>query len=386
MEERNPISVAIIEPVGGHGGMNYYDFGLCKGLVNAGIFPILYTCDETLIAPDLSFPVQLCFNKIYGTENKLKRGFNFLKGINRSLKDARVNGAKVAHMHLFHTTFLEYFSLKLSKLYGFKTVVTVHDVTSFSGNSSKFLAKGIYNSSNMIIVHNHVSKKAIVGNSSVELKIRIIPHGNYTDYVNTSLTKGQAKEKLGIKGDGPFLLFWGQIKEVKGLDILLNALPDVIKKFPSLCLIIAGKVWKDDFAKYQFIINKNDIGCNIIANIRYIPDELVNYYYGIADMVVLPYRKIYQSGVLLMAMSYGVPVLVSDIEGMTEIVQDNVNGFVFRQGDACHLSEMLIEILGNPIRMMEVGKMGYETVKIRHCWDDIGIKTAQVYEEICSGI
>lgn len=382
----NRIKAAVIEPIGGHGGMNYYDFGLCKGLVRAGIDPILYTCDETIIGPDLYFPVKLYFNKIYGTENKLKRGINFLKGISRSLRDARVNGAKVAHIHLFHTTFLEYFSLKLSKLYGFKTVVTVHDVASFSGNSSKFLARGIYNSSNMIIVHNHVSKKAIVGNSSVESKIRIIPHGNYADYVNTSLTKGQAKEKLGIKGEGPFLLFWGQIKEVKGLGILLNALPDVIKKFPSLCLIIAGKVWKDDFAKYQLIINKNGIGGNVIANIRYIPDELVDYYYGIADIVVLPYRKIYQSGVLLMAMSYGVPVLVSDIEGMTEIVRDNVNGFVFRQGDVCHLSERLSEVLGNPARMAEVAKMGRETVKKRYGWDEIGIQTARVYQETCSGI
>ena len=84
---------------------------------------------------------------------------------------------------------------------------------------------------------------------------------------------------------------------------------------------------------------------NVRLDIRYIPDEQVSNYYCAADFVVLPYKKIFQSGVLLMAMSYGTPVITSNIPGMTEIVTDGINGLTFQSEDVASLAASLLGAL-----------------------------------------
>ena len=378
------MKVAVIEPVGGHGGMNYYDFGLCSGLAKIGVEVTLYTCDETMVPNNLSFNVKLYFKKIYGNAPKLLRAGRYLLGLLRSLENARLSNITLVHFHFFHATLLECLSVKLAKLYGFKIVITAHDVDSFVGNSRQWIDETLYHTSDLVIAHNQVSCKELIERLHVsQKKIRVIPHGNYIDFVGNRITKQQSRERLAFYGTGFFILFFGQIKEVKGLDILLHALPDVIKKFPSTQLVIAGKVWKDNFSQYQALIEKYKLDNHVISHIRYIPDELVSYYYHSADVVVLPYRKIYQSGALLMAMSFACPVLVADLEGMTEVIQDNINGFVFKQGDSDHLAQRLNEVLSEPQKMMQVAEAGYATVFSCHSWIHIGQETIHhAYSEL----
>ena len=83
-----------------------------------------------------------------------------------------------------------------------------------------------------------------------------------------------------------------------------------------------------------------------------------------------------------MAMSFGYPVLVSDIAGKTEMIQDNVNWFVFSQGDSGHLAQRLSEVLSEPRKMTEVAKAGYATVFSRSSWTRIGQVTIQAYSEL----
>lgn len=377
------MKIAIIEPVGGHGGMNYYDFGLCYGLAQAGVEVTLYTCDETIVPQSLAFNVELYFQKIYGNAPKLLRAGRYLVGLLRSLSDARSFGATLVHFHFFHTSLLELLSVYLAKIYGFKVVVTAHDVDSFIGDSIQWMAQRAYHTSDLVIAHNQVSLKELIERLYIpQFNIRVIPHGNYINFTGIPETQQQSREELAVFGKGPFLLFFGQIKEVKGLDILLNALPNVIKKFPSIQLVIAGKVWKDNFSQYQALIEKHKLNNHVISHIRYIPDDLVGYYYSASDLVVLPYRKIYQSGALLMAMSFGRPVLVSNLEGMTEVIHDDVNGFVFRQGDSEHLAQRLNEVLSVPQKMSKIAEAGYATVSSRNSWIHIGEKTVQAYSEL----
>ncbi len=378
-----PMKIAVIEPVGGHGGMNYYDFGLCGGLAKTGGEVTLYTCDETIVPHSLTFNVKRYFQNIYGNAPKLVRAGRYLLGLLRSLSDAHSFNAKLVHFHFFHASLLEWLSVNFAKLYGFKVVVTAHDVESFVGNSNKWMAQTIYRNSDLIIAHNQVIRNELIERLHVsQSKIRVISHGNYIDFVGSRLTQQESREKLAFVGKGPFILFFGQIKEVKGLDILINALADVSINFPAIKLVIAGKVWKDDFSHYQALIEKYKLDNQVISHIRYIPDELVSYYYHASDLVVLPYRKIYQSGVLLMAMSFGCPVFVSNLQGMTEMIQDNVNGFVFNQGDSGHLAQRLNEVLSEPQKMMEVAEAGYETVFSRSSWINIGQETIQAYSKL----
>ena len=133
-------------------------------------------------------------------------------------------------------------------------------------------------------------------------------------------------------------------------------------------------------AAYEALIRKLGIRDHLVLHSRFIPHEEVASYYAAADVVVLPYRRIYQSGVVLMAMSYRRPVVVSDLPGMTEIVRDGENGFVFASGSSAQLAKRLVEILGDDESRARVAAAGFEYVSREHDWSRIGQMTAEAYK------
>ena len=369
--------------MGAHGGMNYYDIGLCEGLLKNGVDIVLYTCDKRFSSYKGSFIIKPFFKNIYGKRFKLFRFILYIIGLNRALWNTRKRNISLVHFHFFNTSILEYINIWFAKFYCLKIVVTVHDVENLALGVNSQFDQRIYNKCDKIIVHNEISRKELINYLNMKTQnIHKIPHGNYISFVDTTVQKNISRKKLSLSEKDHIILFFGQIKKVKGLDLLLNSVSIVKKDFPTIKLLIAGKVWKDDFNQYQKKINTLGIQENVIQNIKYISDKHVKYYFSSADLVVLPYQKIYQSGVLLMTMSYNRPVLVSDIEGMTEIIQNNVNGFLFRNGDSNHLAERIIEILSDPKMSQIVSQAGYETVKNNYDWETIGYKTSSVYKEI----
>lgn len=375
--------IAIIEPVGGHGGMNYYDFGLLDGLGSVGTVAALYTCDETEIPVSHAHHTHRFFKRIYGNSPKFIRFLRFAIGLLRSLLHARLNGAKLVHFHIFHYTPLEFLEIIVTRLFVMRLVLTVHDAESFTSGSSQRIARFVFSNADGIVVHNDVSRQAVLTIlPDARKKIIVIPHGNYVKYASTALTREEARKRLGIPLDSHVLLFFGQIKKVKGLDILLRAWKDIPTVIPNSFLLVAGKVWKDDLELYDNIIEQHEIRDSLRLDIRYIPDEEASLYYAAADLIVLPYRKIYQSGVLLMAMSHAKAVLVSDLPGMTEIVEDGVNGFVFHSEDVQDLSGAIIRAMQDSRLRESVARQGLKTVSSIHGWHKIGMATKAFYERI----
>src|SRR5215210_6470284 len=109
----------MVEPVGGHGGMDYYDFGLCEGLVGAGVEITLYTCDETPRVDEVPCNVRIPYRRIYGGDPAWLRGARYLRGSVLALLVARLGRARVAHLHFFHVGPLELSNVMLAKLLGF---------------------------------------------------------------------------------------------------------------------------------------------------------------------------------------------------------------------------------------------------------------------------
>lgn len=375
---------AIIEPVGGHGGMNYYDLGLARGLANNDCGVFLYTSTETNVENGLSFRVIKNFKGIWGKTPKILRAFRFFICLFITLQDIKCKSINLVHYHFFHYTAVELFCVKLAKVFRCKIVITAHDVESFFGHHSIKNAQIIFASADAIIAHNRISKNELVDKLNlIDEKIYVIPHGNYLDFIENRPSRDKAREILGLSPEEKIILFFGQIKEVKGLDILIQSLPEVLKRYPSLKLLIAGKVWKDNLSTYEKIISNYSLRNNVIFHTHYIPDNEVSNYYCASDLVVLPYRRIYQSGVLLMAMSYKIPVLASDIPGMTEIIVDGQNGYTFKSEDVEDLSQKIIKIFSNSDDLPEIAEKGYKTVVTEHCWDTIGKLTSEVYKKVC---
>ncbi len=374
----------MIEPVGGHGGMDYYDFALCEALAKAGVDVALYTCDETSCQPAPPYKVRIPYKKIYGADSAWKRGLRYIRGSLSALVSARLGGARIAHFHFFHVGPLELFNVLLARVMRLRVIATAHDVQSFVERLSvPWMVKAVYGLSDKVIAQSRVSERELTKILRVpESKVAVIPHGNYLSSLGHVPPVVEARFRLGLPKGARVLLFFGQIKKVKGLDILLRAMPKVIRKQPDTVLLIAGRVWKDDVLRYQEQIDSLGIADNCITHIRYVPGSEVANYYSAADIVVLPYRRIYQSGVLLMAMSYGKPIVASDIEGMAEVVEDGANGYLFPSGDADALADKLLEALSDYEGLRAVGEKGLAYVEEHHDWSEIGRVTAECYRSI----
>lgn len=215
-----------------------------------------------------------------------------------------------------------------------------------------------------------------------EQQIVIIPHGNYRNSYPELIDRKIAREKLGFFSNEKYLLFFGQIKGVKRLDLLLDAFAEVLKLNPDVRLIIAGKVVDVPFQVYQSQIDRLEIGHKCTCLIRYIKNDEVPLLYAASDLVVLPYERIYQSGVLLMAMSFARAVVVSDVPGMLEIVRNGVSGYVFKRGNTSSLSACLISALSNADEIDEIARQGLKLMVSDYGWCKIGITHMNLYKQI----
>lgn len=377
------VKVAVIEPVGSHGGMDYYDTGLCAGLQRNGIDVTWYTSDISSPRGSYNINVVKTFSNIWGKDSSWKRGLRYVAGLFRTYIDAKKRRIDIAHFHFFHVGIMEFLSVLLARLVALKVIITVHDVEAFkAGLTSDSLRSIAYKLAAKIIVHNEISKKELLQSSTLSAeKITIIPHGSYNGLIDAPISKAEARTKLGLPEAAKTILFFGQIKEVKGLDILLEAFGKNNLQNQSLVLVIAGKVWKDDFAKYQKIIDQYQIGESCKLFIRYIPDSELTYFYSAADLVVLPYRKIYQSGVLLMSMSFGRPVLASNLPGMTAIIKHGENGYLFESENSHDLAKQLTSIFSSG-HIDSVVDNATRDMNGKFNWNAIGKTTSFVYEEV----
>lgn len=366
--------------------MDYYDVGLCGGLAAAGIDVVLHTCDETPIDTGQAFEIRHTYNLIYGKDPAWKRGLRFIRGSLRAVGSSVLEGRKLLHLHFFNVSPLGLMNVLLAKFAGRKIVITTHDVEAFvSRLEVPFMSRMAYRLSHQIIAHNQVSRDEVVRCTGVpEQKVAVIASGNYLHVAGHSPSLEDARNRLGIPLSAKVLLFFGQIKQVKRLDLLLDAMPAVIERHPDAMLLIAGRPWKTDFSSYQAQIDRLGIGDSCMSHIRFIGDDELPYYYAAADLVVLPYGRIYQSAVVLMAMSFGKAVLVSDLPGMTEIVTDGVNGYVFKEGQLSDLVEKLNFALDNKAGLQSVAEQGLQHMRDNYDWNKIGYQTAQIYGKLIS--
>jgi D-inositol-3-phosphate glycosyltransferase len=381
------VNVAVVEPVGGHGGMNFYDFSLCRGIVDAGAAATLFTCDSTVVSGNEGFPVKRPYRGIYGQGRAWVRGLRFLWGSLCALPAARCSGHRVVHFHFFFVGALELFNVLLARALGMQVVITAHDVQAFKeGLSVPLFVKWAYRLARRVIAHSQVAKRELVQDLGLAPeKIDVILHGNYIASVPAQPSRELARAHFGIAADRRVLVFFGQIKDVKGLEVLLEGFALARQQDPRLHLLIGGRVWKTDFSKYAQIIDRHGLAPHCSLHIRYIPDAEVAYFYRCADLAVLPYLRIYQSGAVLLALSHGSPVLVSDIAGMLEVISDGRTGFVFRSQDPAHLAQRVLEIFSAPQRCAEVAQAGLSMVTVRNDWGRLGEQSLRCYQQALSG-
>ncbi len=153
-----------------------------------------------------------------------------------------------------------------------------------------------------------------------------LPHPIY-DIFGEKVEKQEALQYLKLNTTDKHLLFFGFIRNYKGLDLLLEAMGDARIKALGIKLIVAGEYY-EDAAPYNEIIERQGLKDQVILHTHFIPSDQVRYYFCACDMVVQPYRHATQSGVTQIAYHFDKPMLVTHVGGLPEIVPHNVVGYV----------------------------------------------------------
>lgn len=369
------MKIALIDPVGGHGGMDYYDYGLADGLYKNGVEVFYFTCSATKVLIPSTAEKKDVFETIW-KKGKLLKLFFLLRGYYRVMKFCKRNDIHITHFQFFHLGFQNVLALYLAKVFGLKRIVTLHDVDSFRSKEVKFVQKIGLKLSDKLIVHNSFSKKELLSKKIDPKKIAVIPHGNYLPFVDP-LDYGQRTNSGALK-----LLFFGQIKRVKGLEVLLNAMKLLDEAKIPVNLNVAGRPWGTDAEYYEQLISDLGISTVVDCKFEYIPNEDVVNYFKNADVIVLPYKKIFQSGVLLLAMSYGRVTLNSDLPPFKEIIQDGENGFLFDSENAASLAKKIEIIYNQKDKLDDVRNNALNVLKSTFDWTNIGQATKSIYESI----
>lgn len=152
------------------------------------------------------------------------------------------------------------------------------------------------------------------------------PHPIY-DHYGDIIDKHLARKELGLQADGKYVLFFGFIRDYKGLDLLIDAFGDLELQDRGVKLLVAGEFYGDP-KPYMDRINSLDISDIVVMHNDYIPDNKVNLYFSACDIVAQPYKTATQSGVTQVAFHFEKPMLVTNVGGLPEIVPDGKIGYV----------------------------------------------------------
>ena len=170
--------------------------------------------------------------------------------------------------------------------------------------------------------------------------VRRIEHPVYERF-GDPVPRDEARAALDLPEDAPVILFFGFVREYKGLHVLLEALPDVLDEVPNLHLIVAGEPY-DDPERYRRLIRRHDLGDRVHWRDDYIPSGDVPSYFCAADLVVQPYVSATQSGVAQIATHFERPMVVTDVGGLAETIPHEEAGFIVPPEDPPALANAIV--------------------------------------------
>ena len=394
----SPLSCEVEAALLTGGQDRHYAFGLAMSLIKAGVYLDVIGGDEVDV-PEMHATTGL---KYFGLRESQKRDAGFMEKAVRVLKYyARLvlysASAKPKLFHILWNNKFEYFDRTVLmcyyKLLGKKVALTAHNINAKKRDLcdtwlNRLTLRVQYKMADCIFVHTEAMKREIVTEFEIsEDAVTVIPYGINNAVPNTDLTPMEAKRRLGLRGGSKTILFFGAIAPYKGLDLLVDAFRHLATCDASYRLIIAGMLKEkggDYLPGIQRTISDMDTPEQIIQEISYIPDDEMEIYFKAADLLVLPYREIFQSGVFFLGYSFGLPVVATDIGSFREDVVEGETGFLCRPNDPGDLAKSIEKYFTSELyRQLDIGRQNIqEYAKARHGWDEVAAITRGAYGDM----
>ncbi|HUV39485.1 MAG TPA: glycosyltransferase [Planctomycetota bacterium] len=296
---------------------------------------------------------------------------------------------RLLHIHWW-TYFLSPVELTLlaaAKLRGTSVIMTVHNVLGHETNMlDRMLSRLAFSFPDRFIVHTEQNRRQLHDVFGVHpSRVAVIPFGALTVYDDAPLSREEARAALDLDADERVLLHFGYIRDYKGLDVLLRAMPRVIDAVPGVKLVVAGTCWQGErgWRKYQQIIDEGGLGDRVKLDIGYVPSSRVKVYFRAADLVVLPYLHFEaQSGPGNIGLAFGSPMIVTHTGGLPSLVRDA--DAVVPPGDAAALAEAIIRVVNDPGKLAKMSRDSVELAR-EYSWPAIAERTVALYDTLLSG-
>ena len=401
----NKLQIIMVEPLG-DGGIAHYTYNLLNALTTKDAKATLFTNKNYEFEnKQVTFIVK---NKMFKIANWLIRNYPVLDSESGPLSIIRRLVKLIEYpfntieillfsisnniniIHLQSVNLVELIMIIIFRIFNKKIFFTIHNVLPRHRKLRFyhiFIYKIMYSLCNKIIIHSSQGKNDVIDLFGVDSnKIEVIPHGDYKFFIpENKIEKPEAKKKIGLPENCRTILFFGAIRKNKGLNKILLAMPDIIKKLPDARLLIVGEPW-ESYDKYNNIITEYNMLGNIFEKLDYISNDEVSLYFVASDVVVLPYKSITQSGVLQIAYAFGKPVVASDLAGFREAVVDGKNGYLVPYNNVQLLSEKICMILSDNKKIDEMGNFSLNLSDTKYSWNSIAKKTLSLYKQVSSNI
>lgn len=379
------------------GGDRPYVFGLANALISRGISLDLIGSDE-LDFPELRSAPNMNFLNLRGSqqaEASFPRKVIRVAAYYRKLLRYSIT-AKPKVFHILWNNKLEYFDRTLLMLYyrllRKRIVLTVHNVNAAKRDSRDSLLNRLtlriqYRLADCIFVHTESMRSEIIKEYGVSAtRVSVIPFGINNAVPNTSLTSREARQRLGIQEGKRTILFFGNIAPYKGLEYLIAAYQHSLARQESYQLIVAGrpKNCESYWTPIRDAIREPVQSGQILLREGFIPDDETEVYFKAADVLVLPYRHVYESGVLFLGFSFGLPVLAADVGSLRDEIEEGKTGFVFKPEDPADLAKTIERYFASELcaNLDDRRQKIREYTAARHSWNVVSEATMSVYSRL----
>lgn len=379
------------------GGDKPYAFGLATELISKGASLDLIGSDE-LDSPEFHGKRGVNFLNLRGDQRPDasfgKKMFRVLAYYAKLIQYALT--AKPEIFHILWNNKFEFFDRTLLMLYyrllGKQIVLTLHNVNARRRDSkdtslNQLTLRIQYRLADHIFVHTEKMKIELIEEFRVQgARLTVIPFGINNAVPNTRLTPVEAKIRLGIRNGERTILFFGNIAPYKGLEYLISAFHQIAAQHDNYRLIIAGrpKNCEEYWAAIREAIRQDVQRGRILLKEEYIPDDMTELYFKAADVLALPYRYIYQSGVLFLGYSFGLPVLAADVGSLKEDIVEGETGLIFKPQDPEDLARVIEQYFSSDLFLDLANRR--ERIRSfankRHSWNEVGQITREVYASL----
>jgi len=375
-----------------------YAFGLSMSVLANGT-SVDFIGGEEVDSPELHTTPGVRFLNLRGTQrpgmSAASKIFSLLRYYMRILRYALSAKPKIFHI-LWNNRF-EYFDRTLLTLYfkllGKKVVLTAHNVNAGRRDQTDSFLNRLtlriqYHLANHIFVHTRKMKDELVTEFGVEPEnVTVITHPVIDAFPDSPVVPEQARKQLGLRPEEKTILFFGNIRPYKGLEYLIPALARLVKRDPSYRLIIAGQRKKgaDEYLDGILArIQSENLADSVLLKVGYIPEEEAEIYFKAADVIALPYKEIFQSGVLFVAYRFGLPVVATDVGSFREDILEGRTGFLCKSCDPGDLAAGFERFFGSDLYRMRGTRRNEIRVYAQehHSWERFGRTTHKIYSHL----